>query len=129
MTIILDNGRIDLDALKTIEDHLRALSLANRTLDSIKQQLKECSEKDGVWFRKATNAHKTWFWMRSRICEQLSILRQQEKEMNRIRWNHRNEFLVRELQSRVSNEIFSECARAANARADIALNAKMEGVK
>ncbi|NHB93764.1 hypothetical protein [Photorhabdus cinerea] len=125
MTIILGNGRINLDALKTIEDHLRALSLANQTLDLIKHQLKASSNKDSDWFNKATTAHRSWFWMRSRICERLSILRQQEKEMNRMRWHYRNEFLVRELQSRVSPETFSECAHAANARADMELNTKL----
>ncbi|MDU2708562.1 hypothetical protein [Klebsiella grimontii] len=45
MSITLENGRINLDTLVTIEDHLRGLALANRTLDSIKDQLAKHSDK------------------------------------------------------------------------------------
>ena len=87
MSITLENGRINLDSLVTIEDHLRGLALANRTLDSIKDQLSKRSNKNSDWYRRATVAHKSWFWARSRICEQL--------------------------KSQVSKEIFSECMRRA----------------
>lgn len=45
MSITLENGRINLDSLVTIEDHLRGLALANRTLDSIKDQMSQRSDK------------------------------------------------------------------------------------
>ena len=75
MSITLENGRINLESLVTIEDHLRGLALANRTLDSIKDQMSQRSDKKSDWYRRATVAHKSWFWARSRICEQLAILR------------------------------------------------------
>jgi hypothetical protein len=46
MSITLENGRINLDSLVTIEDHLRGLALANRTLDSIKDQMSQRSDKN-----------------------------------------------------------------------------------
>lgn len=64
MSITLENGRINLDFLVTIEDHLRGLALANRTLDSIKEQLAKHSDKKSDWHRRATVAHKSWFWAR-----------------------------------------------------------------
>ncbi|ECC8832911.1 hypothetical protein DLB52_22210 [Salmonella enterica subsp. salamae] len=117
MSITLENGRINLDSLVTIEDHLRGLALANRTLDSIKEQLSRCSDKKSDWYRRATSAHKSWFWVRSRICEQLAILRRQEKDVNCLRWQYENEALLSQLKSQVSKEVFSECIRRAKNKA------------
>ncbi|HIG3337401.1 hypothetical protein M2X80_15890 [Klebsiella pneumoniae] len=118
MSITLENGRINLDSLVTIEDHLRGLALANRTLDSIKDQLAKHFDKKSDWYRRATVAHKSWFWARSRICEQLAILRRQEKDVNRLRWQYENEALLAQLKSQVSKEVFSECMRRAKIKAE-----------
>jgi hypothetical protein len=118
MSITLENGRINLDSLVTIEDHLRGLALANRTLDSIKDQLSKRSNKNSDWYRRATVAHKSWFWARFRICEQLAILRRQEKDVNRLRWQYENEALLSQLKSLVSKEIFSECMRRAKIKTE-----------
>lgn len=118
MSITLENGRINLDSLVTIEDHLRGLALANRTLDSIKDQLSQRSDKKSDWYRRATVAHKSWFWARSRICEQLAILRRQEKDVNRLRWQYENEAPMAQLKSQVSKEVFSECLRRAKIKAE-----------
>lgn len=118
MSITLENGRINLDSLVTIEDHLRGLALANRTLDSIKDQISQRSDKKSDWYRRATVAHKSWFWARSRICEQLVILRRQEKDVNRLRWQYENEALMAQLKSQVSKEVFSECLRRAKIKAE-----------
>lgn len=118
MSITLENGRINLDSLVTIEDHLRGLALANRTLDSIKDQLSQRSDKKSDWYRRATVAHKSWFWARSQICEQLAILRRQEKDVNRLRWQYENEALMAQLKSQVSKEVFSECLRRAKIKAE-----------
>lgn len=118
MSITLENGRINLDSLVTIEDHLRGLALANRTLDSIKDQMSQRSDKKSDWYRRATVAHKSWFWARSRICEQLAILRRQEEDVNRLRWQYENEALMAKLKSQVSKEVFSECLRRAKIKAE-----------
>ena len=118
MSITLENGRINLDSLVTIEDHLRGLALANRTLDSIKDQMSQRSDKKSDWYRRATVAHKSWFWARSRICEQLAILRRQEQDVNRLRWQYENEALMAKLKSQVSKEVFSECLRRAKIKAE-----------
>ena len=118
MSITLENGRINLDSMVTIEDHLRGLALANRTLDSIKDQMSQRSDKKSDWYRRATVAHKSWFWARSRICEQLAILRRQEQDVNRLRWQYENEALMAQLKSQVSKEVFSECLRRAKIKAE-----------
>ena len=118
MIITLENGRINLDSMVTIEDHLRGLALANRTLDSIKDQMSQRSDKKSDWYRRATVAHKSWFWARSRICEQLAILRRKEKDVNRLRWQYENEALMAQLKSQVSKEVFSECLRRAKIKAE-----------
>ncbi|HBM3099197.1 TPA: hypothetical protein RQO16_001018 [Klebsiella oxytoca] len=118
MSITLENGRINLDSLVTIEDHLRGLALANRTLDSIKDQMSQRSDKKSDWYRRATVAHKSWFWARSRICERLAILRRQEKDVNRLRWQYENQALMVQLKSQVSKEVFSECLRRAKVKAE-----------
>jgi len=83
--IKLENGRINLEGLDGIADHLKALAVTNKTLDSIKASLESATDKSSEWYRRATAAHKAWFWMRNRICERLSILRREEKELNRMR--------------------------------------------
>ena len=117
MSITLENGRINMDSLETIEDYLRGLALANRTLDSIKEQLRKHSDKESDWYHRATTAHKSWFWCRSRICEQLAVLRSQEKEVNRLRWQYENDALLEQLKSQVSGDVFSECMRRAKLKA------------
>ncbi|WP_225024595.1 hypothetical protein [Klebsiella quasipneumoniae] len=52
MSTTLENGRINLDSLVTTEDHLRGLSLANRTLDRIKDQMPQRSDKKSDWYRR-----------------------------------------------------------------------------
>lgn len=92
--IQLENGRINLEGLDGIADHLKALAVTNKTLDSIKASLESADDKSSEWYRRATAAHKAWFWMRSRICERLSILRREEKELNRMRSKFEKEELL-----------------------------------
>lgn len=92
--IQLENGLINLEGLDGIADHLKALAITNKTLDGIKTSLDEADDKTGDWYRRATAAHKAWFWMRSRICERLAILRREEKELNRMRCKFENEELL-----------------------------------
>ncbi len=92
--IKLENGRINLEGLDGIADHLKALAVTNKTLDSIKASLDSADDKSSEWYRRATAAHKAWFWMRNRICERLAILRREEKELNRMRSKFEKEELL-----------------------------------
>ncbi|WP_208952413.1 hypothetical protein [Rahnella sp. ChDrAdgB13] len=94
INIQLENGRINLEGLDGIADHLKALAVTNKTLDSIKASLESADDKSSEWYRRATAAHKAWFWMRSRICERLAILRREEKELNRMRDKFEKEELL-----------------------------------
>ncbi|BBR58911.1 hypothetical protein [Klebsiella sp. WP4-W18-ESBL-05] len=129
MSITLENGRINMDSLETIEDCLRGLALANRTLDSIKEQLRKHSDKESEWYIRATTAHKSWFWCRSRIREQLAVLRRQEKEVNRLLWQYENDALLEQLKSRVSSDVFSECMRRAKLKAAEQLARAIAGIQ
>lgn len=100
--IQLENGRINLEGLNGIADHLKALAIANRTLDVLKEKLSSNEDKDSDWHRRATTAHKSWFWMRSRICERLSVLRREEKEMNVMRARFEDEELLALLRKQVT---------------------------
>lgn len=100
--IKLENGRINLEGLDGIADHLKALAITNKTLDSIKASLESADDKSSEWYRRATAAHKAWFWMRSRICERLSILRREEKELNRMRSKFEKEELLNLLSDQQS---------------------------
>jgi hypothetical protein len=101
MSITLENGRINLDSLVTIEDRLRGLALANRTLDSIKDQMSQRSDKKSDWYRRlqlrtnhgsglATNLRTTGYFAPS------------GKDVNRLRWQYENEALMAQLKSQVS---------------------------
>lgn len=100
--IKLENGRINLEGLNGIADHLKALAVTNKTLDSIKAALYSADDKSSEWYRRATAAHKAWFWMRNRICERLAILRREEKELNRMRSKFEKEELLNLLSDQQS---------------------------
>lgn len=116
--IQLENGRINLEGLDGIADHLKALAIANKTLDGIKSSLQEAEDTSSDWYRRATAAHKAWFWMRSRICERLALLRREEKEMNRMRARFEDEELLKLLREQVTNGDLKVCIRMARANAE-----------
>ncbi|WON77797.1 hypothetical protein [Serratia sp. UGAL515B_01] len=126
MNITLSNGRIDLENLNGIANHLRALSITNKTLDNLKEQLSASEDKNSDWYRRTTVAHKSWFWMRCRICERLSILRQEEKELNKMRARFEDEELLKLLRKEVTKselQVIQTIARAkATQRLEIILN-------
>jgi len=104
MSIQLDNGRINLEGLCGIADHLKALAITNKTLEGIKSSLDIADDKTCDWYLRATAAHKAWFRMRCRICEKLAVLRQEEKEMNRMRSQFESEELLKLLRNEVTKE-------------------------
>jgi len=118
MSIQLENGRINLEGLEGIADHLKALAITNKTLDGIRSSLDAAEDKTTDWYHRATLAHKSWFWMRSRICERLSILRRQEKEMNRMRARFEDEELLKLLRGQVAKSDLKVCIRMAQAMAE-----------
>ena len=109
--------RIDVGSLLTITDHLEALNVANATLDRIESQLTKASNKASDWYIRATTAHKTWHWIRTQICGQLSVLRQKEKERNINLHISKDHFLIQALRQRVTAEEFEQCVLIANEKA------------
>lgn len=119
--IKLENGRINLEGLDSIADHLKALAVTNTTLDSIKASLESADDKSSDWYRRATGAHKAWFWMRSRICERLAILRREEKELNRMRSKFESEELLEVLTKQHTKSDLRTFRMIAEAKAELRL--------
>lgn len=116
--IQLENGRINLEGLNGIADHLKALAITNRTLDRLKDDLNSNKSSDNDWHHRATAAHKGWFWMRSRICERLSVLRREEKEMNVMRARFEDEELLDLLRKQVTKADLASLRLVARAIAE-----------
>lgn len=103
MSIKRENNRILLEALTGIPECLEALSIANKTIDTIKAKLDVRGSEDADWFSRATDAHKAWSKTRRRITEKLSVLRRDEKETNKLRMQYENEELLKLLRQQVPN--------------------------
>lgn len=116
--IQLPNGRINIEGLDGIADHLKALAITNKTIDSIKVRVAEIDPSDIGRFRRTTDALTAWRKMQRRITERLSVLRQEEKQMNRLRSQFESEELLRLLRSEVSKESLLNCRVLAQAIAE-----------
>lgn len=116
--IQLENGRINLEGLNGIAEHLKALAITNKTLDAIKSSLEAAEDKSSDWYRRASTAHKSWFWMRSRICERLAVLRREEKELNLMRSQFEKEELLKLLSEQHSKSDLRDFRILAEAKAE-----------
>ena len=116
--IQLPNGRINIEGLDGIADHLKALAITNKTIDSIKSRLEETEGADYGRYRRTDDALRAWRKMQRRITERLSVLRQEEKQMNRLRSQFESEELLRLLRSEVSKESLLSCRSLAQAIAE-----------
>lgn len=123
--IQLENSRINLEGLNGIADHLKALAITNTTLDRIKEKLESSSDTDSDWHRRAVIAHKSWLWMRNRICERLSVLRREEKELNIMRARFEDEALLKLLRKQVTKADLASLISAARALAEDRLQAEL----
>lgn len=123
--IQLENGRINLEGLNGIADHLKALAITNRTLDILKEKLTDSDDTESDWHHRATAAHKAWFWMRSRIRERLSILRREEKEMNVMRARFEDEELLALLRKQVTKADLASLRMLARAIAEERLQVQL----
>lgn len=124
--ILLENGRINLEGLNGIADHLRALEVTNRTLDLLKDKLDNNVDVESDWHRRATAAHKAWFWMRKRICERLAVLRREEKELNILRARFEDEELLLLLRKQVTKADLSALKAIARAKAEERLQEQLK---
>ncbi|WP_191923160.1 hypothetical protein [Pantoea agglomerans] len=100
--IQLENGRINHEGLNGIADHLRALAIANKNIDSIKTRLSGIDESDIGPYRRTHDALRAWRKSQRRITESLSVLRREEKELNRMRSRFESEELLKMLSAEVS---------------------------
>lgn len=116
--IQLENSRINIECLEGIADHLKALSIANKTIDSIKAHVADIDPSDIGRFRRTTDALTAWRKMQRRITEKLSVLRQEEKQMNRMRSQFESEELLRLLRDEVSKDSLRNCRMLAKAIAE-----------
>ena len=126
-----ENGRINVDALEGIGGHLEALSIVNKTIDAIQGKIDLRGEQDIGWLHRAKGAHKAWGKVRRRITERLAVLRQEEKELNKMRMKFEDEELLKLLRNQVAPAEWSQSRILARALADERLNETLDnaGVK
>ncbi len=117
-----ENGRINVDALEGIGEHLKALTIANKTIDAIQGKIDIRGEQDIGWLHRAKGAHKAWGKVRRRITEKLAVLRQEEKELNKMRMTLENEELLKLLRKQVAPADWVQARIVAQAQADERLN-------
>lgn len=110
------NKRIDVEKLHTISDCLQALSDITLIIDDIKMQL-DYGSGDDAWRSRANMALRKCKRVCKSIQGKLSILRQEEKELNIKLNSRRNDFLVKELIPHVSPEVLISCSSCADQRA------------
>ncbi|WP_448309839.1 hypothetical protein [Pantoea sp. PGP6] len=124
--IQLENGRINHEGLNGIADHLRALAIANKTIDSIKTRLAGIDESDIGPYRRTHDALRSWRKSQRRITESLSVLRREEKELNRMRFKFENEELLKLLSAEVSKSDLQVLRVMAQAKAEQRLQGILE---
>lgn len=124
--IQLENGRINHEGLNGIADHLRALAIANKNIDSIKTRLAEIDESDIGRYRRTHDALRAWRKSQRRITESLSVLRREEKELNRMRSRFESEELLKMLSAEVSKSDLQVLRVMAQAKAEQRLQEILE---
>lgn len=124
--IQLENGRINHEALNGIADHLRALAIANKNIDSIKTRLAGIDESDVGRYRRTHDALRAWRKSQRRITESLSVLRREEKELNRMRSRFESEELLKMLSAEVSKSDLQVLRVMAQAKAEQRLQEILE---
>ena len=123
MSIQLKNNRINLLGLNGIPDHLKALVIANKTIDALNEQLEKYDGTDSDWFRRVTDAHSAWSKTRRRITDRLSILRSEEKELNKLRSRYEDEELLKLLRKQADKTDLKVLVALARSLADERVNA------
>lgn len=124
--IQLENGRINHEGLNGIADHLRALAIANKNIDSIKTRLAGIDESDIGRYRRTHDALRAWRKSQRRITESLSVLRREEKELNRMRSRFESEELLKMLSAEVSKSDLQVLRVMAQAKAEQRLQEILE---
>lgn len=124
--IQLENGRINHEGLNGIADHLRALAIANKNIDSIKTRLAAIDESDIARYRRTHDALRAWRKSQRRITESLSVLRREEKELNRMRSRFESEELLKMLSAEVSKSDLHVLRVMAQAKAEQRLQGILE---
>lgn len=104
-----ESGKVNLDSLVTREDHLYALSIAQRSLSNIEEQIAATPVGSKEWREKINAAHKRWTWTLARIRERLAVLKSREQNIKLSRSILIRKYLVQELKKHVSRSVYKEC--------------------
>ncbi|EKT55780.1 hypothetical protein [Providencia sneebia] len=121
-------NRLDLDALVTLEDYLRALAYCNASIIRIDAELDIKADKYPDWAIKARTARKHLNWQRRCVCDQLGVLKQQRKEVAYSERVIRNEILIDEFKKLLPHSEFMELVLAAEEKARVRLAASLETI-
>ncbi|CQH54804.1 hypothetical protein [Yersinia frederiksenii] len=106
-------GHINFETLVSREDHLCALSVAERALSNIEEYISGNPNGSEEWRQKADAAHKRWTWLLARIRGRLSVFKSREKNVKLSRSVLIRKYLVQELKKHVPHSVYKECERAA----------------
>lgn len=112
----VEKTHIKVENLKTINDCLQQLFLAEEVQLSIEDQLasSKSSSDWSAWRKKAENALRVVKAKRRVITARLAILRQEEKERTLQLHQQRSDYLVQELKNIVTPSSFERCVRLAD---------------
>ncbi len=112
----VEKTHIKIENLKTINDCLQQLFLAEEVQLSIEDQLvsSKSSSDWSAWRKKAENALRIVKAKRRVITVRLAILRQEEKERTLQLHQQRKDYLVQELKNIVTPSSFERCVRLAD---------------
>lgn len=119
-------NRLDLEALTTLEDHLRALAYCNMSIIRIDAELDLKQDKYPEWAIRARTARKYLNWQRRCICDQLGILKQQRKEVAYSERIIRNEILIAEFKKLLPHSEFMDLLLVAEEKAKAQLASHLE---
>lgn len=111
----MERAMIKTDSLNTITECLEQLVLAEESLVAIDGQLSK-HDADHAWRKRAEIARRTIGQKKRIITARLSILRQQEKELNRQQHQTRDSYLIAELREIVTPSSFIRCVNRAEAK-------------
>ncbi|MGK0738744.1 hypothetical protein ACSFCX_01010 [Yokenella regensburgei] len=123
-----DNTRINFGTFITVEDHLYALLVAERTLSQL-----ECAAQPSPDRQAGPGpqgqTYRYWRWFRTRVCKRLAAFLQTKKNIMLSRGTLLNTLLAQELERHVSEAVLREARRVGRPLTSDGLRASEEGAR
>ncbi|WP_158784649.1 hypothetical protein [Pantoea sp. BAV 3049] len=111
---------INVEKLETIADCLAALAQITADIEDIRLQLDFPRGDDPEWQQRASFAFRKCKAIKMNISTKLAVLRQQEKEQNRIVNVQHNDLLIAEMRRYLPRSAFAACVHRAKMKQEAA---------